>query len=696
MTLSSLWRYLADLNLQLWLSAPISMVVLQCLVAIWAATSKGHWFWRALAVWGAIMLMVPIRAWEPAWLFGLASPLIIAGLLIGKRIGRPRRLNSILASEAAAIGSAGGRWRFSLRDLLALVLIISLWLPGILEVLRTYNYQPRNWLGWLASSSSLAALSLTSYALVVSPLRWLDVGLLSFALLEIALIVWINEMLELPLAVGLFLIACGIIAAFAALAAYGIGFPWRHWLALLVLVMLIPICSTAVCLAGPWMRHLDPVNLLMGPTTSKVVHLALIFAEFSAMLVLIMALAHGIRSADLARRWRFACGGALALFGGAIVVWLSVIYADLLVATAPRWPVETDGRSLQLDRVQRIAIEIRYVNDQIGNWQPLSFANLPADPTLAPARLKLEALYQQLLPMLDSVSAVDPESSAKAKAGFRRGLIAPSYFDIPSRQLQAEFESALAKKNWNAATDYALALIKLGDILARGGIETEARMGSEIRATGHQCLVQIRDHVPPDQLRNVIGSLQRSQQERGDPALIHARQLDFDEDAYGWGLRLQRVIERRLGKRRDRNEEYLERHYATRDLQCLLVGPLLQTELAVRLFKNDHGRLPRDLSELVPEYLASAPLDVYSQPLVLKSVGETFVIYSIGWDQFDDGGTFSNWWDYETGHRRWQREKGTWITHERREGEPRQYMGQPGIDFDLDTPTRSFVDDSVP
>src|SRR4029077_15198133 len=97
---------------------------------------------------------------------------------------------------AVATGPSAGKWRFSLRDLLALVLIIALWLPGILETLR--EYQPRNWLGWLASSFSLAALSVTSYALVVSPRRWLDVALLSFALLEMVVAGWVNDMLELP------------------------------------------------------------------------------------------------------------------------------------------------------------------------------------------------------------------------------------------------------------------------------------------------------------------------------------------------------------------------------------------------------------------------------------------------------------------------------------------------------------------
>jgi hypothetical protein len=202
-------------------------------------------------------------------------------------------------------------------------------------------------------------------------------------------------------------------------------------------------------------------------------------------------------------------------------------------------------------------------------------------------------------------------------------------------------------------------------------------------------LVQIRDQISPARLRDVPSSLQRSQNNRGDPALVHARQLDYEEAAYGWNLRYQRALDRRLPKRHDPHEEYSARYRASRDLQCSLVSPLLQADLAIRLFQHDRGRLPSDLRELVPDYLPSAPVDAYSQPLVLKATGDGFIVYSIGWDHHDDGGTFSNWWDYETGHLRCKNEQGTWLTHERRDGEPRQYMGQPGIDFDLETLTRS-------
>src|SRR6188768_2645834 len=50
----------------------------QGLIAIWAATGRVHWFIRALAVWGGVMLLVPIRVYEPAAVFSVASPLTVA------------------------------------------------------------------------------------------------------------------------------------------------------------------------------------------------------------------------------------------------------------------------------------------------------------------------------------------------------------------------------------------------------------------------------------------------------------------------------------------------------------------------------------------------------------------------------------------------------------------------------------------
>jgi hypothetical protein len=66
-----------------------------------------------------------------------------------------------------------------------------------------------------------------------------------------------------------------------------------------------------------------------------------------------------------------------------------------------------------------------------------------------------------------------------------------------------------------------------------------------------------------------------------------------------------------------------------------------ETAMALERFSFDHGsRLPVALAELVPSYLDSVPLDPFDgQPLRYKTVGDCYVIYSIGFNRVDDGGT---------------------------------------------------------
>jgi hypothetical protein len=206
--MSSLWRQFADPETQLRLSVSISVVALECLVAIWAATGKTHWFWRVLAVWAAIMLMVPIRAWEPAWMFGLGSPLIVL-LIRGwgwiDRCFSPRSPGTTLEKRP---------YRFSLLDLLLLMLAVGLWLPGVLEIVR--HWQPKNWLAYFATSVSVALLAVGSCSCTRMPLRWPHVGLLALGLFEVAGAWW----LEYPV--------LSTIAAVAGATAYLYAFDRRR------------------------------------------------------------------------------------------------------------------------------------------------------------------------------------------------------------------------------------------------------------------------------------------------------------------------------------------------------------------------------------------------------------------------------------------------------------------------------------
>jgi hypothetical protein len=64
-----------------------------------------------------------------------------------------------------------------------------------------------------------------------------------------------------------------------------------------------------------------------------------------------------------------------------------------------------------------------------------------------------------------------------------------------------------------------------------------------------------------------------------------------------------------------------------------------QAALAVEHFRKVHGRLPENLSELVPQFLAAVPQDPFDgQPLRYHLLKKGYVIYSVGRDGHDNNG----------------------------------------------------------
>lgn len=64
-----------------------------------------------------------------------------------------------------------------------------------------------------------------------------------------------------------------------------------------------------------------------------------------------------------------------------------------------------------------------------------------------------------------------------------------------------------------------------------------------------------------------------------------------------------------------------------------------QTALAVERFRLENHRLPSTLGELIPHYLAKAPMDSFNeQPLLYRITEKGFRIYSTGENGKDDGG----------------------------------------------------------
>jgi hypothetical protein len=65
-----------------------------------------------------------------------------------------------------------------------------------------------------------------------------------------------------------------------------------------------------------------------------------------------------------------------------------------------------------------------------------------------------------------------------------------------------------------------------------------------------------------------------------------------------------------------------------------------RTAIALERYHLAHGEFPESLAALVPQFLPAVPPDVIGgQPLKYRRLaGDRFLVYSIGWDETDDGG----------------------------------------------------------
>jgi hypothetical protein len=80
---------------------------------------------------------------------------------------------------------------------------------------------------------------------------------------------------------------------------------------------------------------------------------------------------------------------------------------------------------------------------------------------------------------------------------------------------------------------------------------------------------------------------------------------------------------------------------------------------ALERYRLAKGALPEKLDALVPEFLAKVPTDVITgEPLRYRRDGERFSLWSVGWNEKDDGGLLGT----TNGKTpRWDKDKGDWV-----------------------------------
>jgi hypothetical protein len=221
--------------------------------------------------------------------------------------------------------------------------------------------------------------------------------------------------------------------------------------------------------------------------------------------------------------------------------------------------------------------------------------------------------------------------------------------------LRRESEAAVLRGDDVQAADWAVANIRLGTALCRGGLEEHYMAGSAIRVGAMQDIIVVRDRLSRDKCLEVSAALHHTAAELEPAAAVESRDLLDGE----WPARLRHAVRGvtwsllRPGQERGlANQEAFSRDFEI----------LLQVELAIRAFIVDRGEPPPDLDSLSPDYLPVIPHDPRSsRPLVYRPRGKEFVLYSVGADGVDDGGRFTN---------------------------PYGYYGSHGVDLDVETLTR--------
>ncbi|MBW3600592.1 MAG: hypothetical protein KY475_25430 [Planctomycetes bacterium] len=467
----------------------------------------------------------------------------------------------------------GGRaYRFGLRDAFAVMLVAGLWLAILIPAAR--NVRPESWIGWSVTSGAIAALAALSCACVTG------------------------------------------------------GRPRIAWVAL---VCAVPLLAIALWAAGDWFGFDRVIGVWWD--VSKL-------PSAMAMLVLGGGLTAGIVMAFVALAQKAAAAGAIRRRFVYRIAMASGLLAVAAVPAQVYWRWATPGPSVarfevpanNYQRILKIAQQVSLLNELTRAVADLAYLE-PDNPT---PKL-LGPLYDEVVQLLDRSNAVDYDPVRDANPRYDENRYPRArLFRRLAGCLLVESESARVNDRMETAITFAVAVVRLGTMLRRGGTGVDVSMGVTIEEIGYEQLAGLRAEFSAEQSRRVLTDLVRSQNEPEEVSAIHARETQFHHFAYGWRGKLERAIE---GSSQPSIIEVLDLEAEAR--RAAAINQLLQTDLALRLYQQEYGRLPEALQHLAPAYLVSTPRDPYTGQLpIYRPAEDEFVLYSVGWDRQDNGGAF--------------------------------------------------------
>jgi len=596
------------------------VIATECLIAVWAATSPRPRLLRAIVVWLAIVPLIPIGANWPALFFtvnAVATVLVIALIRAAQRRGLPP-------------DAARPRGKLTISHLLIATLAIATALAVCVR-LRLTNWQ--SVLLIVIMSLPLAPLCACAHFAAVGPQRRTAViASLACALVSASLLlsmevgqnldlVWLTGPRPDPRNLHWHLLTLGCLTASIVLLIWASiqirrrpPQPWKRVLYLLAagvcgLFGILLACRYSDDL---WYNGL-PLFRRYGPDWLMIL---------ATLIVLALVVAGASRAQITLRNhppqfWTRGdqCAGLIAVL--MIALPAGWVYWHMLWPL--RFPPPPAGGANHCERIVEIGREFA------GQRQMLSRHGEP----IAASPLLDEAVTL----LLSGSNSIPPWMLEAELAGESQRTIRHQHLWALDWQLTALRDQGARV---DRGVDYALALVRLETMLHRGGLTAHANMERHRFTRNEEWLARNMERISIDNARRVVHILERSLDDREDPAILRERDRVYSSRLGGWSKRLRGILRNRPIVVLP-TAKFNEIHAANLSLRGLAVL------YAVRLFQHEHGRVPHNLAELTPQYLESVPMDPYSgQPLVYQAHSDWHSLYSVGPDGQDDGGRFSS------------------------------------------------------
>ncbi|HXT57436.1 MAG TPA: hypothetical protein VN699_02325 [Pirellulales bacterium] len=170
--------------------------------------------------------------------------------------------------------------------------------------------------------------------------------------------------------------------------------------------------------------------------------------------------------------------------------------------------------------------------------------------------------------------------------------------------------------------------VRMGRVIAHDGLVVHYLVGIASEGTGVSGLSEVRNSISIETCRRLLDELCRLDAARDRVDEVLERDRIWELRTGGWSARTPFSPE----------GTFASAVHSTGNTSVSRMR-LLIYDLAIRLYRADHGRPPERLEQLAPKYLRQLLDDPFTgRPPIYRPQGESYRLYSVGPDLDDDGG----------------------------------------------------------